>query len=129
MNEFLKAVAAEQAAQNPGKPELTPEEKIAAGLQHNEDEAIAGLEAEVENLSQLAKKAKRYRDGDLGSTALEFARSEKNRKVIVGLGAAYWPVRNEVILKYQGHIQSKEGGEFIKRVEAHLKKLDDIFSV
>jgi hypothetical protein len=129
-NSFLDAVHREQAAEGePGEPELTPVEKIQAGLKQNEDDAIEALGAEVDGLSEIAKKAQLYKGGNNAATRFEFSRAEKNRKVILGLKAKYQPVREALGPKYQPHLQSHEARLYWERVQGYLRTLDDIFNV
>ncbi len=123
----IHAELAESARKAAGEPELTPEEKINAGFKANEDKAVADLTAEVDGLSQIAAKAMTYKAGNNAACWHEFGRGEKNKKTIKDLGAKYFPVRNEVILKYQGHILSHEGRAFLERVKSHLASLDKAF--
>jgi hypothetical protein len=131
-NSFLDAVHAEQAEdirKLNGEPEETPQEKISRGLRQNIEAAASELADEVENLSKLAQKAKRFKDGDLGATSLEFGRGEKNRKTILELKAKYQPVRDALNEKYRLRLYGADGDAFWARVQGHLKKLDDIFDV
>jgi hypothetical protein len=127
---FSDAVTEELKAQAiSDDPELTPEQKIALGLQQNEDNLMAELGNEVDGLSEIAKKAALYKTGNNAATALEFGRAEKNRKVILGLKAKYQPVRDALGERYVRHFIGREATDFWKRVQKHLVIMDDIFNV
>jgi hypothetical protein len=126
MSEILDAIQKELTED---ERELTPLEKIQAGLKKNEDDAVAALGAEVDGLSEIAKKAALYKSGNNAATKFEFGRAEKNRKTILDLKAKYQLVRDQLGLKYQPHFQGHEARLYWERVQGYLRTLDDIFNV